>query len=341
MTEETLGRRIAARRKTLGLTQDALAERLGVTAQAVSKWENDQSCPDISLLPRLAEIFDVTTDELLGVQRKEEAREKTGEEPVPAPAPPEAVPAEVQAPVQERQESPQQTMGIGIALWLLLTGAVLLAPKLLPLLFEVPVWSALSMTALLVFGAMGVYPRFSLFRLGCGLTGGYYLYVALFQPAVRLNEELVLPLLLLYFGAGLLVDSIRGRRVPAGHLEMAEIGRNSCDCGENTFDCQTCFNSAHRIIRLPCLQGGSGKVTFGELTIDLHECLTLAEGARVSLECSFGELMLLVPRGWRLDSTNKTAFGVIQELGSPDREADDVLKLDACVRFGELRIKYL
>ena len=43
--EDTLGKRIAAHRRRLGLTQDRLAELLGVTAQAVSKWENDQSCP--------------------------------------------------------------------------------------------------------------------------------------------------------------------------------------------------------------------------------------------------------------------------------------------------------
>ena len=41
--EETLGKRIVQNRKRLGLTQDALAERLGVTAQAVSKWENEYS----------------------------------------------------------------------------------------------------------------------------------------------------------------------------------------------------------------------------------------------------------------------------------------------------------
>ena len=63
--DETLGKRIAAHRKALGLTQDALAEQLGITAQAISKWENDQSCPDISMLPKLAEIFRCTTDELL------------------------------------------------------------------------------------------------------------------------------------------------------------------------------------------------------------------------------------------------------------------------------------
>ena len=43
--EETLGARITFHRKRLGMTQDKLAEQLGVTAQAVSKWENDQSCP--------------------------------------------------------------------------------------------------------------------------------------------------------------------------------------------------------------------------------------------------------------------------------------------------------
>ena len=64
--ESTLGKRITVNRKRLGLTQDQLAEKLGITAQAVSKWENDLSCPDISILPRLADIFGITTDELLG-----------------------------------------------------------------------------------------------------------------------------------------------------------------------------------------------------------------------------------------------------------------------------------
>ena len=68
--EETLGKRIIKHRKGLGLTQDKLAEALGVTAQAVSKWENDLSCPDITLLPKLSALFGITTDELLGVATK-------------------------------------------------------------------------------------------------------------------------------------------------------------------------------------------------------------------------------------------------------------------------------
>ena len=69
--DTTLGKRIMAERKKLGLTQDKLAETLGVTAQAVSKWENDQSCPDITMLPRLSALFGITVDELLGVAKTE------------------------------------------------------------------------------------------------------------------------------------------------------------------------------------------------------------------------------------------------------------------------------
>ena len=63
--EMTLGKRIAFLRKDKELKQDELAEKLGVSPQAVSKWENDQTCPDITLLPELAKILGVTVDELL------------------------------------------------------------------------------------------------------------------------------------------------------------------------------------------------------------------------------------------------------------------------------------
>lgn len=61
----TIGTRIAKWRKEKGMTQEELAEKLGVSSQAVSKWENDVSCPDIGLLPQLVRLLGVTTDELL------------------------------------------------------------------------------------------------------------------------------------------------------------------------------------------------------------------------------------------------------------------------------------
>lgn len=61
----TLGEKLNQHRKAKNYTQDYVAEVLGVTPQAVSKWENDQSCPDIMLLPRIADLYETTTDELL------------------------------------------------------------------------------------------------------------------------------------------------------------------------------------------------------------------------------------------------------------------------------------
>lgn len=59
-----LGKKIAALRREKGMTQEALAQRLGVTNQAVSKWEQDSCCPDIQLLPELAEVLQVSLDVL-------------------------------------------------------------------------------------------------------------------------------------------------------------------------------------------------------------------------------------------------------------------------------------
>lgn len=63
--EMTIGKKIAALRREKNLKQDDLAQMLEVSPQAVSKWENDQTCPDISLLPKLAKILGVSVDELL------------------------------------------------------------------------------------------------------------------------------------------------------------------------------------------------------------------------------------------------------------------------------------
>lgn len=81
---ESLGRRIARLRLEYGMTQERLAMKMGVTAQAVSKWENDLSAPDIMLLPELARTLGVTVDELLEGRKNQEI---TSAEPMPEPEP--------------------------------------------------------------------------------------------------------------------------------------------------------------------------------------------------------------------------------------------------------------
>lgn len=70
----SLGKKIHELRRDKDMTQEALAERMNVSAQAVSKWENDLSAPDITALPKLASIFDITVDELLGADPEPEVR---------------------------------------------------------------------------------------------------------------------------------------------------------------------------------------------------------------------------------------------------------------------------
>ena len=68
---DTIGKRISEYRKKKNLKQDELAEMLGVSAQAVSKWENDISCPDISLLPELSRILGISIDEIVQGKKDE------------------------------------------------------------------------------------------------------------------------------------------------------------------------------------------------------------------------------------------------------------------------------
>ena len=71
--KKTLGAMIAELRKAQGMTQLELADQMGVTDKAVSKWERDLSCPDVNSLPDLAEILGVSVDDLM--QTKKSASE--------------------------------------------------------------------------------------------------------------------------------------------------------------------------------------------------------------------------------------------------------------------------
>ncbi|MBE6640732.1 MAG: helix-turn-helix domain-containing protein [Ruminococcaceae bacterium] len=68
------GRIIAELRKKKGMTQEELGGKLNITAQAVSKWENGVGYPDISVMPRIAEVLDVDMDTLFGVTDKDDKR---------------------------------------------------------------------------------------------------------------------------------------------------------------------------------------------------------------------------------------------------------------------------
>lgn len=73
----TIADRIQSLRKAKGISQEELADRIGVSRQAVSKWESEQSSPDLEKIILLSDYFEVTTDYLLkGIESKTESGEK-------------------------------------------------------------------------------------------------------------------------------------------------------------------------------------------------------------------------------------------------------------------------
>ena len=71
MSNLKIGNKIKAKRRERNLTQEELASMLGVTKAAVSKWENEESYPDIMLLPQIAQLFHMTMDDLFDFAPKE------------------------------------------------------------------------------------------------------------------------------------------------------------------------------------------------------------------------------------------------------------------------------
>ena len=335
--EQTLGKRIASNRKRMHLTQDQLAEQLGVTAQAVSKWENDQSCPDITTLPRLAEIFNISTDELLG----REAPQPVYQGEVVEENEPDGI--HVQKGDLTFHYDGGKKDALAFAIWVLLVGALTMASKVLDR--NVSFWNILWPSALLIFGLNGLFPKFSVFSLGVALFGGYFLVDKLGIWSLNVTGELIFPIVVLLFGLGLLIDALRKPKKPRFSFshsnDKSEKAHSSFCEGDEHFECSISFCANTYVISLPLLSSGDASVSFGELTVDLTHCEEIADGCELDLSCSFGELILIVPKNCRVTPDSSTAFGSLEFTGCPDPDARAVIRLDGSVSFGNIEVRYI
>ena len=331
----TLGKRIAANRRRLGLTQDQLAEQLGITAQAVSKWENDQSCPDITMLPKLAEIFGVSTDELLGHQTEQTVHQ-----------------AEVVTDDEEEKDNNGHFIfqwddgkrhGLGFAICALLVGILTLISRAMQ--WDVSFWNILWPSALLVWGIGGLFPRFSVFSLGMTLFGGYFLASNLNLLPFSLSSDYIFPICVVLFGLGLLVDALRKPKKKRGFHFVNSNGENatSVDCGndEDSFHCNLNFGEATHLVTSSKLQSGSATVNFGHLTVDLSSVECVAINCQITAECAFGEIHLMVPAQYHIKCVKETAFGNVTFEGEPSTNVGGVILLDANANFGQILVSYI
>ena len=336
--EQTLGKRISFWRKQLKLTQDQLAEQLGVTAQAVSKWENDQSCPDINMLPKLGQIFGISTDELLG----NETSSRTYEAEVVKPEEEESEGVHVQHGNWEFKWDSGRRDSLLFALFVLLVGALTLAAKVLS--WDVDFWEILWPSALLVIGIKGLFYHFSFVRMGCLLFGAYFLLSNLQLIDLKVGKDMIFPVLIVIFGLSLLVDALKKPKKP--RFRVVHNGGNSKktrndynEDGEH-FSCSLSFGEATRTITMPRISSGDANVSFGELVVDLTECEEISNNCHIDCSCSFGELVLKVPSDYRVMQEAGTSFGEISVSGHTVAEPKGTIYVDGHVSFGEITIVY-
>ena len=317
-----MGKRISSLRKQCGLTQDQLAARVGVTAQAVSKWENDISCPDISILAKLAETLGVTTDELLGVKPVEprvvvvesDKKRSSG--------------AKKQQSFTFRWDGGKRS-AIFLGLLVALVGLALLLERLglWPFAGQLSFWGIVWPATLLGLGVAWMCERFSLFNLALAALGLYYLLFNLGAVTYELTWSVIWPALLILFGLSLLLDQFLPKR------------RKKCGVHCTNEDCS--FADANQVVSVEEFVGGEVDISFGKATIDLTGCKRFAAGARLKVDVSFGSGVILLPRTVRLDPSMDRAFGSSTVTGEPLPDAVETLQLRGDVSFGSLVLRYV
>lgn len=340
--EQTLGKRIMLCRKNLGMTQNDLADALGVTAQAVSKWENDQSCPDINMLPKLAQIFGITTDELLGHQAEpvhqaqiiddEQAEEDENDG------------IHLQKGRWEFKYDAGRRGAVFFALLVLAVGSLALLSEVLN--WDVSFWSILWPTALLVFGIQGILEKFSFFSIGSILFGGYFLLDNLNVVSFDLGD-MVFPIIVVLFGLSLLADALRKPKKARFYVKRNgqpvadKTPKNSYTTEGEHFECDMAFGDGRQDIMMPVLGSGEIDCSFGNFIVDLSGCETITDHCRIEVDCSFGEITVLVPSRYRVLPDSDTTFASISTSGTPDADPVGTISMACDVSFGQITIRYI
>ena len=333
MEQQTMGKRIVQLRKEKGFTQEQLAELCGVSAQAVSKWENDVSCPDISILPQLADVLGVSTDELLGVK----------------PIEPKVVIVDAQKNNKEADGKfsvswdggkDAKKDGIWFAILVIVLGAAFLIQRVGNLSFGI--WGIVWPAVLIGFGVSWMVKRFSIFSLAVAGLGLYYLLFNLKVITFVLTWSVIWPSLLVLLGLTILYEALIPHKNKWCGVNFSGDKKKSSDYGENNgfvrYDCS--FSDENRRFAAEEFSGGDIDLSFGKSELDLSNVRRVTPNAKLDVDVSFGTFDLIVPKTIRLYIKSDKAFGSIQMNGELNADAQQTLAIDGDVSFGALNIYY-
>ena len=298
----TIGKRIATLRKNQGWTQEQLGEKVGVSAQAVSKWENDQACPDITIIPLLAELFGVSTDELLGVK----------------PIDPHVVILDKEKEINPEDNKKHsfefhyvdQWSGIMSCITAILVCVMLIIRSTTPL-FNNPEYSTWSyIWPLLVLGAGLIIARRNI------LAVAYLIKILLVKLGVIKNKTFQF--------------TVNGENNKTAQYTIED----------DTLIADLSFGSNHITYEHDTLKGMKIETNFGDHQIDLRNVKYFVNEPVFEVEVNFGNVIILLPSNVKLYKNSETAFAAMKVKGEASPNADQIAYLKGDVNFGNLEVCY-
>lgn len=333
MEQQSMGKRIMQLRKEKGYTQEQLAEMMGVSAQAVSKWENDVSCPDISILPQLAEKLGVTTDELLGVK----------------PIEPKVVIVDAQKANKDGDGSfsvpwdgsnNAKKDGIWFAILIIALGAAFLIQRLGLVSFGI--WGIVWPAVIIGLGVSWMVKRFSFFALAVAGLGLYFLLFNSEVISLVLTWGIIWPSLLVLLGLTILYEALIPHKHKWCGVHIAgDKDKRSQYREENGFVNYECsFSEENRKVAVEDFLGGDIEISFGKSELDLTNVKRVNQNAKLDVDVSFATFDLIVPKTMRVFLKSDKSFGSIQMNGEPNADAMQALNVDGDVSFGTMNIFY-
>lgn len=331
MNNKTIGKRIQLLRKEKLLTQKQLADEVGVTPQAISKWETDESCPDITALPLLAKTLGVTTDILLGADT-----DTTVSSGIAA---------------SEATDSSDSSHLFGVkkggriaalmaGLYIIFLGTLLIIYKVnVEGVGDISFWSLMWPSAIIFLGLGGCFNRDTLcFSLGVSASGTLFLLknLGVIDGSVW---PLTLAIIFILTGISIIIRLVTKKAASASRFSNDSV---SCDYFEadGTISYSVKFGEAKIVSKLDTFKKGKISTAFGSFALDLSSIDRFEEDSLLELSVSFGEFTLILPRNVNLKLDNSFAFSGKNIEGTHNSDAPYTLSVRGKVAFGNLAIEY-
>ena len=341
MNENTIGKRIQTLRKERGMTQKQLADAVGVTPQAVSKWETDESCPDITALPLLASTLGVSVDMLLSGADSASVPVYSG------------VVTDADEPAKKDKPyifeyNAGKIPSIIFGVFILFAGVLLILFKTNPTWFgDVGFWDLLWPAAIIFVGLGGCSSRdFSFFSLGIVVVGVLFLLknLGLIEGSIW---PIAIAIVLILIGVSTILHPLfkKRKKVPVGgHAVYGDghPGKARSDYSEDSgyVRYNGSFSEDHITANADVLTGGDLNASFGEFHVDLRSVREVTDGALLNANVSFGELTVHLPKHIRAELESSGAFSGKCIKGNPAPDAPYVLRIKASASFGEFSVEY-